>query len=216
MAQSWALDFRLVLGLFLVLQISPDLRLLQTCPGSKTYCSVSSKGSSVAKNGVSEPSFHIPASDLAQLNAYLEDKSYLSGFAPTPVDFKLYLELKSTKIPASFTNVVRWSRHIESFQNDLSLSSTDSKDIDKRVPMLDWLHPLLLKQCNACELWLLCLNFVSYSGPKSSKICEKLPYSYICRRVKPHFYVGRELIRTHLQSLGFKLQRDCFLYFGNC
>lgn len=91
-----------------------------------------SKGSSAAKNGLSEPIFHIPASDLVQLNDYLEDKSYLSGFAPSPVDLKLFLELKSTKIPPSFSNVVRWFRHIESFQRDLSASS-NSKDIDKRV-----------------------------------------------------------------------------------
>jgi len=73
-----------------------------------------------------------------QLNSYLEDKSYLTGFSPSPVDLKIFRELRAVQIPATFPNLVRWFRHIESFEKDPSFTaSSDLKDLDKRVHFKD-------------------------------------------------------------------------------
>ena len=98
---------------------------------------------------VSATSFTIPSSDLAKLNAYLDDRSYLSGFSLSQTDLKVLNDLKSTKIPHTYPNLQRWIKHVESYsQEDLkSIPSLFSYQLE---PDLD------ARVCNGCNA-LCCL-----------------------------------------------------------
>mmetsp|Transcript_41521 Transcript_41521/g.54660 ORF Transcript_41521/g.54660 Transcript_41521/m.54660 type:complete len:237 (+) Transcript_41521:48-758(+) len=63
-------------------------------------------------------SFSLTLANNADINAFLESRSYVIGFAPTQSDVALFKAIGSTPDAKAFPNVARFFAHIASFSED--------------------------------------------------------------------------------------------------
>lgn len=87
--------------------------------------------------------------DLEELNSYLSEKSFLSGYSATTVDREVCSMLRSVPSATLYPHVVRWRRHIASYSSDLFAISQE--------PLNKFIHSTpkevrLLCMYDACRL----------------------------------------------------------------
>merc|ERR1711881_218194 len=58
------------------------------------------------------------AAGLEKLNAFLSDKSYISGYTPSQADVSVFNAIKSS--PKSVEHVLRWWNHISSYKSEFA------------------------------------------------------------------------------------------------
>ena len=68
---------------------------------------------------------------LVELDGYLVDKSYITGYTITQDDVYEFSRVKS--VPAGLVNLARWHRHIASYSDDFSTIPGE-----KRAPPQAW------------------------------------------------------------------------------
>ena len=68
---------------------------------------------------------------LIELDGYLVDKSYITGYTITQDDVYEFSRVKS--VPAGLVNLARWHRHIASYSDDFSTIPGE-----KRAPPQAW------------------------------------------------------------------------------
>ncbi|CAK9299358.1 unnamed protein product [Gordionus sp. m RMFG-2023] len=67
---------------------------------------------------------------LSNLDSYLEDKSYIEGFRLSPVDIKIFQEIKSEPL-TTLPNLYRWYKHIKSYQDEFSKHPSNHVALEK-------------------------------------------------------------------------------------
>lgn len=71
--------------------------------------------------------------DFLQLDSYLTEKSYLSGYSPTLVDTEVFRILKTCPPSEKYPNAARWYRHISSYGNEKHSFEKSNDDLSKFV-----------------------------------------------------------------------------------
>lgn len=56
---------------------------------------------------------------LQALDGLLSSQSYIYGFEPSSLDAQVYESIKSVSQIPSYSNVLRWFHHIQSYGNDM-------------------------------------------------------------------------------------------------
>jgi len=88
---------------------------------SASYCWVyeePEEGAAPAKAVPQGPVTAMTEAQLVELDNYLVDKSYITGFTITQDDVHEFSRVKS--VPAGLVNLARWHRHIASYSDDFS------------------------------------------------------------------------------------------------
>eukprot|EP00127_Corallochytrium_limacisporum_P000318 Clim_evm13s11 gene=Clim_evmTU13s11 len=65
---------------------------------------------------------------LAHLNSYLEDKSYIEGYAPSQADVAVYEAMSGAPDASKYENAARWYAHITSYKAEFGSLAGEKKD----------------------------------------------------------------------------------------
>lgn len=76
------------------------------------------EGVAPAKAAPQGPVTAMTEAQLVELDGYLVDKSYITGYTITQDDVYEFSRVKS--VPAGLVNLARWHRHIASYSDDFS------------------------------------------------------------------------------------------------
>jgi elongation factor 1-beta len=73
--------------------------------------------------------------DLASLNSYLADRSYIDGYSATQADVTVFKALSGSAPTAQYPHAARWYSHIESYASQhADLPGDKSKSADELIP----------------------------------------------------------------------------------
>ena len=89
------------------------------------------EGVAPAKAAPQGPVTAMTEAQLIELDGYLVDKSYITGYTITQDDVYEFSRVKS--VPADLVNLARWHRHIASYSDDFSTIPGE-----KRAPPQAW------------------------------------------------------------------------------